>query len=255
MVDSCGGGLYAHRYRTGSGFMNPSVYCADLEKIITHVRADEAARRRPGHWMSRGPLRRPGRRVRRRRGDLVPDRGAGQRARERCSSGCVNGQQRTSTPRSPQAGASSAACEKSAPAAVREVLAHPYVRAWAEHCLRTRRRDVRGRRSPGVHRCRNGHQVRGGRRDGDSGRRRACLPTDAGSPPGRRRPDGRAHRRRQRTASRCGPGRAYGASTRTPSCRLRTGSLSVNCARGSSRCDWKTPTPTATATNRQPHSG
>ena len=39
VVDSCGGGLYAHRYRTGSGFANPSVYCADLEKIITHVRA------------------------------------------------------------------------------------------------------------------------------------------------------------------------------------------------------------------------
>ena len=39
VVDSCGGGLYAHRYRSGSGFANPSVYCADLEKIITHVRA------------------------------------------------------------------------------------------------------------------------------------------------------------------------------------------------------------------------
>ena len=51
VVTSCGGGLYAHRYRSGSGFANPSVYCADLKKIITHVRADEAARRRPGHTM------------------------------------------------------------------------------------------------------------------------------------------------------------------------------------------------------------
>jgi hypothetical protein len=37
VVTSCGGGLYAHRYKTGSGFDNPSVYCADLLKIITHV--------------------------------------------------------------------------------------------------------------------------------------------------------------------------------------------------------------------------
>ena len=39
VVSSCGGGLYAHRYRSG-GFDNPSVYCADLEKIITHIRAE-----------------------------------------------------------------------------------------------------------------------------------------------------------------------------------------------------------------------
>ena len=39
VVTSCGGGLYAHRYKTGSGFDNPSVYCADLEKIIRQVQA------------------------------------------------------------------------------------------------------------------------------------------------------------------------------------------------------------------------
>jgi uncharacterized protein len=33
----CGGGQYAHRYRPGSGFLNPSVYCADLLRLITHV--------------------------------------------------------------------------------------------------------------------------------------------------------------------------------------------------------------------------
>ena len=33
----CGGGLYPHRYRSGAGFRNPSVYCADLLKLITHV--------------------------------------------------------------------------------------------------------------------------------------------------------------------------------------------------------------------------
>jgi uncharacterized protein len=34
----CGGGLPAHRYRSGSGFDNPSVYCADLYRLIGHIR-------------------------------------------------------------------------------------------------------------------------------------------------------------------------------------------------------------------------
>jgi uncharacterized protein len=33
----CGGGLYSHRYRTGNGFANPSVYCADLLRLINHI--------------------------------------------------------------------------------------------------------------------------------------------------------------------------------------------------------------------------
>ena len=44
----CGGGLYAHRYRPGTGFANPSVYCLDLMRLISHisktVKADIAAR-------------------------------------------------------------------------------------------------------------------------------------------------------------------------------------------------------------------
>lgn len=48
----CGAGHYAHRYRPGAGFRNPSVYCADLRRLIDHVRgrmtADLAARRRGG---------------------------------------------------------------------------------------------------------------------------------------------------------------------------------------------------------------
>jgi uncharacterized protein len=37
VVSSCGGGMYAHRYKSGSGFDNPSVYCADLLKLISHI--------------------------------------------------------------------------------------------------------------------------------------------------------------------------------------------------------------------------
>jgi uncharacterized protein len=38
VMEICGGGLYPHRYRQGEGFRHPSVYCADLKKLITHVR-------------------------------------------------------------------------------------------------------------------------------------------------------------------------------------------------------------------------
>ncbi len=35
----CGGGHYVHRYRPGAGFRNPSVHCADLRRLIDHVRS------------------------------------------------------------------------------------------------------------------------------------------------------------------------------------------------------------------------
>lgn len=35
----CGGGYIPHRYRSANGFDNPSIYCADLAKLITHVQA------------------------------------------------------------------------------------------------------------------------------------------------------------------------------------------------------------------------
>ncbi|HEV8173440.1 MAG TPA: FxsB family cyclophane-forming radical SAM/SPASM peptide maturase [Actinoplanes sp.] len=47
----CGGGHYAHRYQPGTGFRSPSVYCADLQKLIGHVRrrmADDLSRLEAG---------------------------------------------------------------------------------------------------------------------------------------------------------------------------------------------------------------
>jgi uncharacterized protein len=35
--DVCGGGHYAHRYRSGTGFRNPTVYCTDMLFLIDHV--------------------------------------------------------------------------------------------------------------------------------------------------------------------------------------------------------------------------
>jgi uncharacterized protein len=39
VAEVCGGGLYPHRYRSGTGFANPSVYCRDLFRLITHISA------------------------------------------------------------------------------------------------------------------------------------------------------------------------------------------------------------------------
>jgi uncharacterized protein len=133
VVSTCGGGLYAHRYRTGSGFNNPSVYCADLEKIIIHVRDGEAARR-PGHAMPSAQfdglaagygdaaaiftMTVAQRSVRR---SLL--RALHKRASANASSAFTAGWELL------------ARLDRSAPAAVERVLAHPYVRAWAERCL------------------------------------------------------------------------------------------------------------------------
>ncbi|WP_250283237.1 MULTISPECIES: FxsB family cyclophane-forming radical SAM/SPASM peptide maturase [unclassified Frankia] len=38
VVRVCGGGFYPHRYRAGTGFRNPSVYCPDLLRLIGHIR-------------------------------------------------------------------------------------------------------------------------------------------------------------------------------------------------------------------------
>lgn len=60
VVAVCGGGLYAHRFRTpprsaaGQAFDNPSVYCADLLKLIEYVAGADTATAthglRPGHF-------------------------------------------------------------------------------------------------------------------------------------------------------------------------------------------------------------
>jgi uncharacterized protein len=136
VVTSCGGGLYAHRYRAGRGFANPSVYCGDLEKIITHVRADEAARRRPGHSMSQAHFDQLAAGY----GDAasVSCLGAAQRSVRRALLRLVH--ERASEDASGTFGDGwnlLIRLDKSSPAVVDEVLLHPYVRAWAERCLRT----------------------------------------------------------------------------------------------------------------------
>jgi uncharacterized protein len=37
LVKVCGGGDHPHRFRAGSGFRNPSVYCPDLQRLIRYI--------------------------------------------------------------------------------------------------------------------------------------------------------------------------------------------------------------------------
>ena len=37
IVQTCGGGLFTHRYRDGDGFNNPSIYCRDLLMLISSI--------------------------------------------------------------------------------------------------------------------------------------------------------------------------------------------------------------------------
>jgi uncharacterized protein len=143
VVRSCGGGLYAHRYRTGAGFDNPSVYCGDLEKIITHIRAYE----RPS-----APATAP-----RQQAHSLPDDEFDALAAGYGDYPAITRlvEAERSMPRTLlrllREGADRpgneffwagwrlfAALEKDASnwPALNEVLGHPYVRPWAEECLR-----------------------------------------------------------------------------------------------------------------------
>jgi uncharacterized protein len=47
VVDTCGGGLYAHRFGRGNGYANPSVYCPDLYHMIHRIQRRGAAHTGP----------------------------------------------------------------------------------------------------------------------------------------------------------------------------------------------------------------
>lgn len=159
VVTSCGGGLYAHRYREGAGFDNPSVYCADLEKIIAYVRS----RLRPGT----GSAGEPGAAHRLSvdqfdalasgYGDAaaVQQLIGGQRSRVRALLELLRERADPGRDRTFGHGWELAAeVGRQNAHALAQVLAHPYIRTWAQACLRE-----------------NG---------GDSGPTRRGLPAEAG---------------------------------------------------------------------------
>jgi len=150
VVTSCGGGLYAHRYRTGSGFDNPSVYCADLEKIITHVRArlrpDAAGRGSQAGEPDQSPARRPWNALAEAQLDelaagfggteAISRLSAAQRTLRRALLRLVHERVRPGSELAAAGWDLLGQLDHAAPGAVDEVLAHPYIRTWAERCLR-----------------------------------------------------------------------------------------------------------------------
>jgi uncharacterized protein len=142
VVTSCGGGLYAHRYRSATGFDNPSVYCADLEKIITHIRADlrpgkpATAPPSAGHTLTGGQFDALASGF----GDAaaVGQLVRGQRSLLRGQLALLRERADRTADRQFLAGWDLLAqVERDDVGAFDRVLAHPYVRTWADHCLRS----------------------------------------------------------------------------------------------------------------------
>jgi uncharacterized protein len=144
VVTSCGGGLYTHRYQTGSGFDNPSVYCADLLTLITHVSKHPAAATGdapeiPAHALAAADLT-----------ELAAGTGSAaavtqladaQQSLLRAMLGSVY-QAATTGPGAATATADLHAAwsllttlDQTQPHALGTVLRHPYIRVWATRCL------------------------------------------------------------------------------------------------------------------------
>ncbi|WP_239108182.1 FxsB family cyclophane-forming radical SAM/SPASM peptide maturase [Microbispora siamensis] len=128
LVTSCGGGLYAHRYRTGSGFANPSVYCADLFRLISHLIDKE--RRNPTAPVHRLPVATLDALASGSAGaDDVARLRAPQLSGARLAAGraaaVVAGQESWSV---------LVDAERADRDAVDDLLSHPYVHAWAARC-------------------------------------------------------------------------------------------------------------------------
>ncbi|WP_441349499.1 FxsB family cyclophane-forming radical SAM/SPASM peptide maturase [Streptomyces sp. TLI_55] len=121
VLSSCGGGLFAHRYRDGTGFANPSVYCADLMKLIRTIgERTGAAADRPINGFDR----------------LADGTGDGAAVRE------LAVERRHITREllllahregAPDADALFAAAMRLAPD-LEPLLSHPYTRSWAVRC-------------------------------------------------------------------------------------------------------------------------
>ncbi|MEU3163375.1 FxsB family cyclophane-forming radical SAM/SPASM peptide maturase [Streptosporangium sp. NPDC006930] len=126
VVETCGGGLYTHRYRTGSAFDNPSVYCADLLRLITHV--NEAVSGFAHHTFPVADIAALATGYG--EGDAILALEAVQRSLRRALLGRVG-----AVATSPEAWRLLTLVDQESPEALNAVLAHPYVRVWAVLCL------------------------------------------------------------------------------------------------------------------------
>jgi uncharacterized protein len=168
VVSSCGGGLYAHRYRAESGFDNPSVYCADLFKLITHVegrvRQLNNERRLVSSDIASGEDFRE--LAKSHFDELAAGHGnstaiaqlaEGQRSRQRAVVAEVYALGRDSAVVSARvreafhgSWAVLASAHRARPEALELVLAHPYVRVWAVGCVKELKAAAAARSGPSL---------------------------------------------------------------------------------------------------------
>jgi uncharacterized protein len=144
VVRVCGGGLYAHRYRAGSDFDNPSVYCPDLIALIDGVAAERkqtlvASSRRATHHLSAGAFEA----LAAGPGDVraIEELAQMRLSMTRALVATVadhNAKPDDSGLRDAAAEGWALLCALDAerPGAVQDVLSHPYAQAWAMRCLR-----------------------------------------------------------------------------------------------------------------------
>ena len=130
VVRQCGGGLFAHRYRSGTGFDNPSVYCTDLKELLVslngRLRTESVAAAATSGDLPAGLLERIG------SGhtdaatvSFLAD------AQLSFTRALLRTMASTGSPEVAPAWDLLAYLDREAPAAVRTALTHPHIRVWA----------------------------------------------------------------------------------------------------------------------------
>jgi uncharacterized protein len=147
LVRACGGGLYAHRYKSDNGFVNPSVYCADLKALIPMITAGSMTRtsslERPsgptvGHALPSGAfdLLAAGAGDPTAMASLADARWSVTRALVAAVASGLDGKHGELRRAAADGWMLLAEMDVKQPEAVRDVLTYPYVQAWATQCLR-----------------------------------------------------------------------------------------------------------------------
>ncbi|MEV6629316.1 FxsB family cyclophane-forming radical SAM/SPASM peptide maturase [Actinoplanes sp. NPDC051470] len=131
VVRQCGGGLFAHRFSSATGFDNPSVYCADLKGLIAAMNSET-----PVAWTGQPGLPESV-------FDDLASGGGGSDAVARLAAAqeSITRALLVAVADAPEGRTAAAAWEllseldRRAPEAVRRVLTHPFVRVWAVRVL------------------------------------------------------------------------------------------------------------------------
>ncbi len=146
LVRACGGGLYAHRYSSDSGFDNPSVYCDDLKILIPqviagagHVPMASAQESDPAicHFLPGGAFEvlsaGPGDETA--MASLAESQWSVIRALVATVASGLDGSGGDLGRAAADGWMLLSSLESEQPEAVRDVLTYPFVQAWAVHCL------------------------------------------------------------------------------------------------------------------------